>query len=258
MKNLSIDLKLISFEFSNFSIYTFPDNKKLIINLVENFNKKSKQYIGRGNVYIYNNLVIRKFSHGGVLRHLFKDFFINKDRFIDELKLTYILFKNGFPTIKPVGILITKGLLPFFKGFLVTENLNDSVDIIKFLLNPNNENLNNIFFNMGTVTKKLHSFNIIHGDLHLKNFLIKSGEIFLIDFDKSFFSDKKDDKLHDIKRFVRSCFKLNYFYREKIKLSHIQLFLKGYGSNENIINQVKINWLNKLSWQLNKPKYLIT
>jgi len=44
----------------------------------------------------------------------------------------------------------------------------------------------------------LHNEGIIHGDLTTSNMMVSEGEVFLIDFGLSFFSDKVEDKAVDL------------------------------------------------------------
>jgi len=255
MKNLSIDLNLEFFNVDNFSIHTFPQYKESLKNLVKNFHKKSNHYIGRNKIFLYNNLVIRKYYHGGLLRHILRDNFTEINRFLNELGIIHYLNRRNFPTVKAIGVLVKKNF--FYKAYIVTENIAGSIDLINVLLKDGSFDLEYLFYNAGKITKNLHSYNIIHKDLHIKNFLIKNKDIFLIDFDKSFFSENKEEKIKDIRRLIRSCYKFNYFSKsKKIEEHHISLFLDGYGEDKEIISDVKINWLNKISWHLNKPKYL--
>ncbi len=254
MKNLSTDSKIEFFKLNDFDIYTSPEHKNIITNLVINFNKKSNKYIGRNKIFIYNNLVIRKYYHGGLLRKILNDNFTTFKRFLNEFKIQLYLNKINFPTVKAIGILVEKKI--FYKGYFITENFENSIDFITYLKNYPKEDYVKIFFEMGKLSNLLHKLDIIHNDLHLKNFLVKNNRTFLIDFDKSFFSEKEDDKLNDLKRFIRSCYKFNYLIEKKIEKSHIHSFLKGYGIKSDLIEKVNISLLNKISWHLNKPKFL--
>ena len=45
---------------------------------------------------------------------------------------------------------------------------------------------------------KLHSQDIIHGDLTTSNFILKNGKVYFIDFGLGFFSNKTEDKAVDL------------------------------------------------------------
>lgn len=52
---------------------------------------------------------------------------------------------------------------------------------------------------IGKYVGKLHSFDIIHGDLTTSNFLIRGNEIYLIDFGLGFYSSRIEDKATDLR-----------------------------------------------------------
>lgn len=51
---------------------------------------------------------------------------------------------------------------------------------------------------IGKIIRKVHDLGIIHGDLTTSNIIVKDGQIYLIDFGLSFFSEKDEDKAVDL------------------------------------------------------------
>ncbi len=252
MKNLSTDIKLVLEEFNDFKLFTTSENKNIIIKIVNNFDKKHKEFLGRGEVYKFENFIIRKYFHGGIFRNLLKDNFIDENRFIEEFKILIYLNNLSFDTVKGIGVIVENGI--FKKGWLVTKQV-EHIDFINYLKEKPDTNLESIFFNMGKTAKQLHKLHIVHNDLHLKNFLINSNEkILIIDFDKSYFSENLSLQLNDITRFIRSVYKYNFYHENPLDISNIKSFLRGYGLPDNFYENVKITLKNKLSWLLNKPK----
>ena len=252
MKNLSMEIKLVLEEFNGFKLFTTSENKNIIIKIVNNFDKKHKEFLGRGDVYKFENFIIRKYFHGGIFRKFLKDNFTSENRFIKEFKILIHLNNLSFDTVKGIGVIVENGILK--KGWLVTTWV-EHIDFINYLKEKPDTNLESIFFNMGKATKKLHKLNIVHNDLHLKNFLINNNKkILIIDFDKSYFSDNLSLQLKDIKRFIRSIYKYNFYNENPIDISNIKSFLRGYGLPDNFYENVEITLKNKISWLLNKPK----
>ena len=252
MKNLSIDSKFILEEFNGFKLFTTLENKNKIITIVNNFDKKHKKFLGRGDVYKLESFIIRKYLHGGILRNILKDNFFDENRFFDEFKILTYLNESSFETVKPVGVIIEYGI--FKKGWLVTEEV-EYIDFINYLKETCDNNLQDIFFNMGKTSKKLHDLGVIHNDLHLKNFLINNHkDILIIDFDKSYFSDELSQQLNDVKRFIRAVYKYNFYNKNSINQNNIKAFLRGCGLPENFYENVTITLKNKISWLLNRPK----
>ena len=51
---------------------------------------------------------------------------------------------------------------------------------------------------LGEEISKLHSKDIIHGDLTTSNFILKNGKLYFIDFGLGFFSNKTEDRAVDL------------------------------------------------------------
>lgn len=68
--------------------------------------------------------------------------------------------------------------------------------VLKDIFSPN------LCINLGKIIGKLHSNNIIHGDITTSNFIVISGgDIVMIDFGLSFFSERYEDRAADIRLF---------------------------------------------------------
>tara|TARA_B100000315_G_C14267226_1_gene446983 strand:- start:22 stop:630 length:609 start_codon:yes stop_codon:yes gene_type:complete len=79
-----------------------------------------------------------------------------------------------------------------------------------------------ICFKIGESVALLHNNNIIHGDLTTSNMILKSGEVFFIDFGLGFFSMKDEDKAVDLK-----------LLRQALESKHYKIFEKAF---ENVLN----------------------
>ncbi len=252
MKNLSID---------DFTIFSANNVKAYLKDeqFLHNLDKKSKILSkGRGYVIKIDNFVVRFYQHGGIFRRILGDRFFSFERFLNELKVHNFLFKKGVSVPEPIGVIFFKKFL-WYHGIFITRYIQNSIDVVEGILNNSLKNIDEIFFQMGKLTKRIHDLNIIHSDLHIKNFLVKD-KVFLIDFDKSYISNKKEDKIREIRRFARSIFKFNYFYNNLIEEKFLKFFLFGYGLNdkevEYFVKKIKISFFNKISWKLNKPLYI--
>ncbi len=244
MKNLLIE---------DFTIYKSNNVTAYLkdIDFLQKLNKKSKALnCGRGYVLDIDGYIVRFYFHGGFLRNFLSDIFISKKRFINELAIHNYVYKNNLSVPEPIGIIFFRKFF-WYHGVFITRKIENSVDLIDFLI----KNKWCDFYKIGEFVKQLHNLHVIHGDLHLKNFLIDENDvIYLIDFDKSFFSEKEEDKLKNIQRFIRSFYKFQY-YNFELDEKMIDDFLEGYGCDKKVQDLIKINSLKKVSWKLNKPTY---
>ncbi len=244
MKNLLID---------DFNIYKSGNVTAYLkdTDFLQKLDAKSKIFnSGRGYVLDIDGYILRFYFHGGIFRNFFSDIFFSKKRFINELVIHNYVFKNNLNVPEPVGIIFFKKYF-WYQGVFISKKIENAEDVIELLLQKKDVD----FYEIGKFIKRLHDLHVIHGDLHLKNFLIdKDSNIFLIDFDKSFFSEKEEDKLKNIQRFIRSFYKFQY-YNFELDEKMIDDFLEGYGCDKKLKDLVKINSLKKISWKLNKPIY---
>lgn len=61
------------------------------------------------------------------------------------------------------------------------------------------ENEEEMWKDFGRDIGRLHSRNIIHGDLTTSNVILKEGELYFIDFGLGFFSDRTEDRATDLR-----------------------------------------------------------
>ncbi len=253
MKNLLIDDFTI---YKSKNVIAYLKNHDFLQKLDKKCNILSE---GRGYVLEVNGYVIRFYSHGGIFRKFVQDKFFSAKRFINELKIHNYLFKKNFPVPEPIGIIFFKNFI-FYHGVFITKKIYNSIDLIKFILKNREKDFGDIFFKIGKIVRKLHSLNVYHGDLHLKNFIISNDKIYLLDFDKSKITSNNSRKIKEILRFLRSMEKFNYFHGNILKKEYIFSFFQGAKLNEKEIKKIlsltKISFLKKISWNLNKPIYL--
>lgn len=78
---------------------------------------------------------------------------------------------------------------------------------------------------VGRIVASMHNLDIVHGDLTTLNFILDNeGQIFVIDFGLSFYSNKDEDKAVDL-----------YVFEKAIKCGHdegyLESFYKSYSEN---------------------------
>ena len=60
------------------------------------------------------------------------------------------------------------------------------------------DDLKKLYMKLGETVALMHTGKIAHGDLTTKNILVKDGDIFIIDFGLSFFSERVEDRADDL------------------------------------------------------------
>ena len=86
---------------------------------------------------------------------------------------------------------------------------------------------------LGGEISKLHSSDIIHGDITTSNILFSDGKLVFIDFGLGRYSQLKEDKAVDLLVLKKSLQSIDY----NLALRYFDLVLKGYG-DESILKTI--------------------
>ncbi len=138
-------------------------------------------------------LVVRHYYHGGIFRKLTGDLFPGTGRFLNELRLLESARRGEVAVPEPVGLLIEPVFPALFRADLVTVYLPESVDLLSHCRNLAASGPGRcppgVISAAGRQVARLHRAGILHGDLQLKNILVRPvrtpPEVFLLDFDRA-------------------------------------------------------------------------
>ena len=151
---------------------------------------------GRGAVFILEGeslgrdfaVVVRQYRHGGLLRGLLGDRFLNARRFLEELIIHRRVRELGLPAPEPLGVIVVqeKAGRPGRKGYYVTRRLDGVQGLPEYLVRATPQRRRQLAAELGARLRCLHEDGIFYADLQVRNLLVdRSGELFFIDFDKS-------------------------------------------------------------------------
>jgi 3-deoxy-D-manno-octulosonic acid kinase len=158
-------------------------------------------------------MVLRHYSHGGLLRFMSKDLYLFGSRSFQELALTEEIRSMGIPTVQPIGA-IQRRVPPFFyQAYLLTQEIPDAKDGIQYLreIRPRSDAQNlsikrKLIRDAGLLIRRFHEAGFFHGDLQLRNLLIADDHLFLIDFDRAYRRRRlsRRERLENLLRLNRS------------------------------------------------------
>ena len=92
----------------------------------------------------------------------------------------------------------------------------------------------NMAFELGCEISKLHSADIIHGDITTSNIMLYNGDLTFIDFGLGRYSPLKEDKAVDLLVLKKSLQSIDY----NLAVKYFGLVLEGYG-DESMINAIE-------------------
>jgi tRNA A-37 threonylcarbamoyl transferase component Bud32 len=142
----------------------------------------ARRFEGREPAYVMTlpgisrHFVVRHNRHGGALRHITGDLFAGATRAPMELEISLRLKRLGVPTPPIVAFGIYPAIPGFARSDVLTEEIEDSVDLGTALLasEPGSAERAGLW---GAVTRLLHRLaaaGVRHHDLNVKNILIRN------------------------------------------------------------------------------------
>jgi 3-deoxy-D-manno-octulosonic acid kinase len=138
-------------------------------------------------------MVLRQYSHGGLLRAITGNLYFFGARSFRELALTEEIRSHGIPTIPSVGAIHHWIFFPFYQAYFLSLEVPHAMDLIRYFngieAHPSRENTSskrNTIRSIGLLIRQFHQAGFFHGDLQLKNILVAGDQLLLIDFDRSY------------------------------------------------------------------------
>ncbi|OLS24398.1 MAG: putative bifunctional tRNA threonylcarbamoyladenosine biosynthesis protein [Candidatus Heimdallarchaeota archaeon LC_3] len=218
-------------------------NFDYLLNIGEFFVKGSEAYIYFGN--FLGKKVIIKERRPKAYRHEKLDFKLRSERIKLETRVLTAALNSDIPVPAVLGVNPKKFqlILEYVEGSPLGKLLETPIELKK--------NIILLFFEkLGELTGKLHSQEIVHGDLTIFNVIINGqNELTLIDFGLSYITDEIEPLASDINIFESS---LRAFNPEMVEL-WFNSFLKGYKSNYNNADRV----LSQLKDILSRGRYIL-
>jgi len=140
-----------------------------------------------------NRMVLRQYSHGGLLRALTRNLYLFGARSFRELILTEEVRSSGVPTISPIGAVHHAIFFPFYQAYFLSVEIPLAVDLIQYLNKmaaplsfESISSKRKMIRSVGLLIRQFHQAGFFHGDLQLKNILVAGEQPLLIDFDRSY------------------------------------------------------------------------
>lgn len=143
-----------------------------------------------------------------------------------EAKLLSEAARAGVPTPRILETEKTKLIFEFIDGVKIRDWLEQEKDKRK---------IKKICKEIGESVAKLHSANIIHGDLTTSNMILKDKKVYFIDFGLGMHSQRIEDKAVDLHLF-KECLKSKHY---KIWKLCWESFLLGY-KNKEVLKRLAI------------------
>ncbi len=186
--------------------------------------EEASPFQGRGTLYFFRlgdgeNVLVRSYRHGGVFGRFTGDYFFTwPPRPFKELAAIEEARRRGVMTLEVIGAWVERVWGPFYRGWLVSREMKGARDLWAALRGKvyAGNSMDALLRAAAQSVRRMHERGIYHGDLNLKNVLVRREEnrirCYVIDFDKAtLFSSatppRKAQK--NLNRLLRSACKLD-------------------------------------------------
>ena len=92
---------------------------------------------------------------------------------------------------------------------------------------------------IGESVARLHSFDIIHGDLTTSNFILSNGRLYIIDFGLGFYSKKTEDKAVDLHLLYQALKSTHFNILKDVWEIILKAYVRNYEDANNIIKSLE-------------------
>jgi len=188
-------------------------------------------------------MVLRQYSHGGLLRAITGNIYLFGARSFRELAMTEEIRSCGIPTVQSIGAIHHGIFYPFYQAYFLSLEIPRATDLIQYFQqigsHPSPENLSSkrrTIRSAGLLIRQLHQAGFFHGDLQLKNILVAGSQLFLIDFDRSYRKTALSirERMKNLLRLNRSVEKSRFLGLPLTRADRWRFFLAYAGEDKKI------------------------
>lgn len=179
-------------------------------------------------------LVIRPNRHGGIFAKILGDLYMDQERPHRELLLLWRLRKAGINTLDPVAS-VAERRGPFYRGYLMTRFLPGAVDLLEFFSRAQDGHERRaVARKAGELVRRVHDLGVFHADLQLGNLLVRDGEVYIIDLDRSWQRPPLPPSLRfkNLWRLMRSAEKATHLGLMRLSPKELAAFWQGYSQGD--------------------------
>ncbi len=192
----------------------------------------------------WKRMVLRQYSHGGLLRAITGNLYFFGARSFRELALTEEIRSCEIPTVEPIGAVHqVTDFPPFYRAYLLTLEVPGALNLIQYFEKignrPNRKKLSHkrkMIRYSGLLLRQFHQSGFFHQDLQLKNILVAGDQIMLIDFDRSYRKQTLSiqERIKNLLRLNRSVEKWKRLGLPITRTDRWRFFLAYAGDDEKI------------------------
>jgi len=193
-------------------------------------------------------MVLRQYSHGGLLRALTGNLYLIGSRSFRELAITEEIRSSGIPTVQPIGAIHQIVFWPFYRPYFLSLEIPHAKNLIQYFQekgsHPSLESLlhkRKTIRLAGALLRQFHQEGFYHRDLQLKNLLVAGDQVLIIDFDRSYREKvlSARDRVKNLLRLNRSVEKWKRFGLPITRTDRWRFLMAYAGEDQEIRKAIK-------------------
>ncbi len=212
-------------------------------------------------------MIIKHYEHGGLLRKITRDILWGSSRPFRELVVLEKASPRGVPVPEVLAARVDKIFGPFYRGEIAYKEIPDGSNLLEYLKGLNRRTREEkisakrkIIPSLAEAIKKMHAAGIYHGDLNIKNILVRNEgkriKVYLLDFDCSRIRENISlrARIKNLARLNRSCEKWRAEITDRDKLRFFLSYFKGNklikANTQKYIRQCsRFHWGHRIYWK---------
>lgn len=193
-------------------------------------------------------MVLRQYSHGGLLRALTGNLYLIGSRSFRELAITEEIRSSGIPAIQLIGAIHQMVVRPFYRAYLLSLEIPHAKNLIQYF-QQNGSNLSResllhkrkTIRSAGALLGQFHRAGFYHNDLQLKNLLVVEDQVLIIDFDRSYRKATLSlrERIKNLLRLNRSVEKWKRFGLPITRTDRWRFLMAYAGEDQEIIKAIR-------------------
>jgi hypothetical protein len=236
-------------------------------------------YAGRGRLFRLplgpmgdSCAVVRHYHRGGVFGRVLKDFYLGRNRFLQEVRVSEWARQQGVPTAEVLALRIEHRGMGLHCADLVTREIEASEDLDRYLRSARTggrrakELRREILRSVAHLVQRMHRAGLYHADLNLKNILVRVTEdgvsSYVIDLDRARVIHPLGYRMRirNLIRLYRSLDKQGYL-GDPVGIRDIVRFVRAYcGDDRELLDLCKdvmrrdmwLLWYHRAGWRLSR------
>jgi hypothetical protein len=198
---------------------------------------------------------VRRARRGGLLGSLMGGLYAGAGRPLQELRAVQAARAAGVSVPEPIAVVAEAAAGPFYRLTLVSREIEGASDLLSLAGTLPPAAKRDLLRRVADEMRRLHEAGVYHADLTMKNILVTSAAVYIIDLDKARMSSRSErEDVANLSRLNRSIVKLFGRRSTITRTDKIRFLLRYLGGRGRVKELSRLCaqglWAHRLWWTL--------